>query len=287
MATIQTHDGTTLHIEESYGGERPVILIHGWPLSGRSWENQVGALVEAGYRVITYDRRGFGRSEASEAGYDYNTLAADLDAIITGLELHDVTLVGFSMGGGEIARYVANYGQDRLTSVVFVSAVTPFMLQTDDNPHGPVTRAAANQMRSAFETDREKFLDNFTKTFFSANGEVQVSEEERGKTVELARESNQNAALGCMDAFTTTDFREDLATIGCPTLIVHGDADEIVPLEGSASRSHEAIASSGLTVIPGAPHGVIQSHPSKVNDALLAFLGTTGQEHAAGAAGGA
>lgn len=287
MATIQTHDGTTLHVEESYGGEHPVILIHGWPLSGRSWENQVGALSDAGYRVITYDRRGFGRSEAPESGYDYDTLAADLDSIIIGLDLEKVTLVGFSMGGGEVARYVANHGQARLASVVFASAITPFMLKTDDNPDGPLTQEAADEMRSNLESDRDAFFESFTRDFFTANGELKVTDEERSKAIGLAKESGPNAAVECMKAFATTDFREDLTKISVPTLVLHGDSDSIVPLEGSGSRTHEAIPSSGITVIQGAPHGVLTSHPNEVNDALLAFLGTTGGEHAAGAAGGA
>lgn len=272
MGEITTRDGITLHVEESYGGGRPVVLIHGWPLSGQSWEGQVGALVDEGYRVITYDRRGFGRSDKPANGFDYDALAADLDEIVTSLDLREVTLVGFSMGGGEVARYIANHGEDRLDSIVLASAVTPYMLQTEDNPFGPLTPEEATQMKTDLETDRDSFFDEFTRTFYSVAGELKVTEAERQKSIEWARQSDPQAALACMDSFGGTDFRDDLDKITVPALVIHGDSDDIVPVSGSAERTQEQVPSSSLQVISGAPHGLPASHTGEFNDALLGFL---------------
>lgn len=272
MGEITTRDGTALHVEESYGGGRPVVLIHGWPLSGQSWEGQVGALVDEGYRVITYDRRGFGRSDKPPTGFDYDTLAADLDDIATALDLRDLTLVGFSMGGGEVARYIANHGEDRLDSIVLASAVTPYMLQTEDNPFGPLTPEEATQMKTDLETDREAFFDEFTRAFYSVADELKVTEAERQKSIEWARQSDPQAALACMESFGGTDFRGDLDEITVPALVIHGDSDDIVPVSGSAERTQEQVRSSSLQVISGAPHGLLASHTAEFNQALLGFL---------------
>lgn len=263
-----------LHVEDSAGSGRPVILIHGWPLSGAAWEKQVPALRDGGFRVITYDRRGFGRSDKPAAGYDYDTLAADLAGLIEERNLRDVTLVGFSMGGGEVARYVGNHGQDRLRSVVFAAAVPPYLLKTKDNPDGPLTQQKAEAMEADLRADRDAFFDGFTRDFFTANGALKVSEEERLKAVALCRQCDQTAALGCMEAFGTTDFRDDLKTVTVPTLVLHGDADGIVPLEGSGQRTHEAIPGSILEVVENAPHGLNVSHAAEFNAALLGFLRT-------------
>lgn len=271
-ADTATADTVRLHVEDSGGDGRPVILIHGWPLSGAAWEKQVPALTEAGYRVITYDRRGFGQSEKPESGYRYDTLAADLARLIEDRGLRDVTLVGFSMGGGEVARYVANHGEGRLHSIVFAAAVPPFLMKTDDNPDGPLTGDAAKQMEDGLRADRETFFDGFTRMFFSANGVLEVSEEDRQKAIALAKQSSQTAALGCMEAFGTTDFRADLARVTVPTLVIHGDADAIVPLESSGALTHERVPGSELVVIAGGPHGLNVSHPDAFNAALLAFL---------------
>lgn len=265
-------DRVKLNIYDSGKPGRPVILIHGWPLSHAAWEKQVTQLAEGGLRVIAYDRRGFGHSEKPEAGYDYDTLAGDLNNLITGLDLRDVSLVGFSMGGGEVARYIGRFGEELLHSVVFASAVPPYMMRTDDNPDGPLTREAAAEMRQALESDREAFFEQFTKDFFSVDGDLKVSEEDRQKALTLCHQSSQAAALGCMEAFGTTDFRDDLKKVTVPTLVLHGDADEIVPLDGSGQRTHDAIPSSVLDVIPGAPHGCNVSHPDAFNRALLRFL---------------
>ena len=261
-----------VHIEDTGGDGRPVILIHGWPLSGTSWKEQVPALQSAGYRVITYDRRGFGRSDKPGSGYDYDTLAADLKGLIDELELRDVSLVGFSMGGGEVARYISNYGEDVLHSVVFASAVPPMLLKTEDNPDGPLTQEAADGMKQALKNDREAFFDHFTKDFFSADGVLTVSESERQDAITLSKQADLQAAIGCMESFASTDFRDDLTKITVPTLVIHGDSDATVPFEGSGERTHMAIEQSELHIVKGGPHGVNVSHSSEFNQVLLDFL---------------
>ena len=271
MAT-DTHARVRLHVEDSGGDGRPVVLIHGWPLSGASWEAQIGPLREAGYRVIAYDRRGFGRSEKPEDGFDYDTLAADLADLLDTHDLHDVSLVGFSMGGGEVARYVGNHGEGRLQSVVFAAAVPPYLMKTDDNPDGPLTPENAKEMEAGLTADREAFFDQFTRGFFSAKGTLKVSEAQRQQAIALCLQSDQKAALGCMQAFATTDFRRDLEKVGVPTLVLHGDSDATVPFEGSGKRTHAAIAGSALVVLEDAPHGCNASHADAFNQALLEFL---------------
>lgn len=261
-----------LHVEDTGGAGRPVVLIHGWPLSAESWKAQVPVLKDAGYRVVAYDRRGFGRSDKPADGYEYDTLADDLAGVIDDLKLQEVTLVGFSMGGGEVARYIARHGEQRLHSVVFASAVPPYLLQTPDNPDGPLTQAKADEMRQGLENDRAVFFDGFTTDFFSANGALKVSEKQRQEAIALCEQSDQTAALGCMKAFATTDFREDLKKVRVPTLVLHGDSDGTVPYEGSGKRTHAAIAGSEVVVLKDAPHGCNASHAEQFNAALLAFL---------------
>jgi non-heme chloroperoxidase len=263
--------GHGLRVRDTGGDGRPVVLIHGWPLSADSWSEQIPALQDAGYRVVAYDRRGFGKSDPGD-GYDYDKLSDDLANVVSDLDLSDVTLVGFSMGGGEVARYVSRHGQDALHSVVFAAAIPPFMLKTDDNPDGPLTEEAAAGMRSGLEDDRDSFFDGFTTQFFSAGDELKVSEEQRQEAVALCKLSDQQAALGCMEAFGTTDFRDDLTKLTVPTLVIHGDSDGIVPLEGSGSLTHQAVEGSTLVVLEGAPHGCNVSHAEEFNAALLEFL---------------
>lgn len=263
---------TRLHIDDTGGAGRPVVLIHGWPLSAEAWKAQVGPLRDAGYRVVAYDRRGFGRSDKPDSGYDYDTLAADLAGVLDDLDLRDVTLVGFSMGGGEVARYIADHGESRLRSVVFAAAVPPYLMKRDDNPDGPLTQDAAKEMEDGLKQDRDTFFDGFTRDFFSADGTLKVSEQERQDAIALCKQSDQTAALGCMKAFATTDFREDLKRVTVPTLVLHGDSDATVPFEGSGKRTHAAIAGSELVVIEDAPHGLNASHAEAFNRALLAFL---------------
>jgi len=264
----------SVHVEDTGGEGRPVVLVHGWPLSGASWKEQVPALVDAGYRVITYDRRGFGESDKPLTGYDYDTFTDDLSGLLEALDVRDATLVGFSMGGGEVARYVAKYGEDRLRSVVFASAIPPKLMKTPDNPDGPLEAEQAAQMTADLTKDEDAFYDGFMTQFFSANGDgnVLISEEQRLEVLTLCHQASKVAALGAMQAFGTTDFRDDLPLVTVPTLVIHGDSDGIVPFEGSGKRTHEAIPQSHLHVIAGGPHGVNVSHADEFNDELLKFL---------------
>lgn len=274
MAATSTR--VRLHVEDTGGAGRPVILIHGWPLSAEAWKDQVGPLQQAGYRVIAYDRRGFGRSEKPADGYEYDTLADDLAGIIEDKQLREAVLVGFSMGGGEVARYVARHGTGKLAGVVFASAVPPYMLKTDDNPEGPLSKEQAQEMEQGLKASRETFFDDFTRGFFSAHGTLKVSEAQRQEAIALCLQSDQTAALGCMQAFGTTDFREDLKKVDVPTLVLHGDADATVPYEGSGQRTHRAIAGSDVVLLRDAPHGCNTSHAEEFNQALLGFLAKLG-----------
>lgn len=267
------HD-VKIHVEDSGGDGRPVVLIHGWPLSGASWSDQVPALSEAGYRVITYDRRGFGDSDKPHGGYEYDTLADDLASLLEALDLRDVTLVGFSMGGGEVARYVARHGEGRLHSVVFAAAVPPYLLQTDDNPDGPLTEDAAKEMEEGAKETATPSSTSSRRSSSRRTASLKVTEEQRQQAIALCRQSDQRALLGCMEAFGTTDFRDDLTSITAPALVVHGDSDVTVPFEGSGRRTHEALAQSDLVVIQDGPHGINTSHADEFNRALLDFLQT-------------
>lgn len=272
MSPTSSSERVRLHVEDSGGNGRPVVLIHGWPLSAASWEAQVGPLREAGYRVIAYDRRGFGRSDKPEDGFDYDTLTRDLANLIEERDLRDVTLVGFSMGGGEVARYVTNHGQERLRSLVFAAAVPPCLMKSDDNPDGPLTPEKAKEKESGLKADREQYFDQFTRTFFSAKDELKVTEAQRQQALAVCRQSGEAAALGCMKAFATADFRGDLANIRVPTLVIHGDSDATVPFEGSGKRTHAAVPGSELALLRDAPHGCNLSHADEFNAALLKFL---------------
>jgi non-heme chloroperoxidase len=260
-----------LHVTDSGGDGRPVVLLHGWPLSQESWKEQKPALREAGYRVVAYDRRGFGASDPGD-GYDYDRLTDDLANVLDDLDLTDVTLVGFSMGGGEVARYVTKYGEDRLHSVVFAAAVPPYLPQRDDNPDGPLDDETAQHFEDGMSSDRDAFFDEFATMFYTAGDDLTVDEATRKEAVAQARRSDVEAAEGCMEAFSTTDFRDDLARITVPTLVLHGDSDGIVPFEGSGRRTHEAVDGSELVLIEDAPHGCNVSHAEEFNRALLAFL---------------
>ncbi len=276
MTEVTAHHGlfrnTALHVDDTGGPGRPVVLIHGWPLSGESWSGQVPVLERAGYRVVTYDRRGFGRSDKPGRGYDYDTLADDLHTLLVELALHDVTLVGFSMGGGEVARYFPHFGPERLRSVVFASSVTPFLLRTDDNPDGPLTSDEAASMAASLTEDRSSFYNGFVRAFFSVRGDLVVTEQQRHEALRLCQQADTKAALACMEAFATTDFREDLAAVDVPALVLHGDSDETVPFDGSGERTHKMLPGSRLEVLPDAPHGCNVSHAEDWNARLLEFL---------------
>jgi len=276
MTEVTAHSGllskVKVHVEDPGGLGRPVVLIHGWPLSGASWSAQIEPLQAAGLRPIAYDRRGFGRSDKPARGYEYDTLADDLAAVIDELDLHDVSLVGFSMGGGEVARYISRHGQDRLRSVVFASAVPPYLAQTGDNPDGPLDQATADGMEAGLKADRDSFFPEFVNNFFSVDGKLLATSAQVQDAVVMSQQSDQKAALGCMEAFATTDFRTDLTKITVPTLVIHGDGDAVVPFAGSGKRTHAAIAGSKLAVLQGAPHGCNVTHAEQFNRALVDFL---------------
>ena len=263
-----------LHVEDTGGSGRPVILIHGWPLSAASWKPQVPALVAAGFRVITYDRRGFGRSDKPIAGYGYGTLADDLSGLLDILDLRDVTLVGFSMGGGEVVRYIGDHGEERVHSIVLASAVTPMMMKLPNNPDGPLEPAKAAKMTFDLTADADKFYDDFTRQFFSPNadGHVIVSETERLDALGQCKQASKAAALEAMQSFGVTDFRKDLEKVSVPALIIHGTADGIVPFDGSGARTHGAIPQSQLHLVEGGPHGINVSHTEEFNTVLIDFL---------------
>ncbi|QNN81793.1 alpha/beta hydrolase [Brachybacterium sp. Z12] len=263
-----------VHVDDHGGSGRPVVLIHGWPLSGESWIEQIGALREAGYRVLTYDRRGFGRSDKPKSGYDYDTLADDLAGVLDQLDLTDVTLVGFSMGGGEVARYIARHGEARLRSVVFAAAITPMMMNAPGNPDGPLEKSKAAAMTAQLTADQDAFYDQFIRQFFSPNaeGDLLVTETQRHDAIRQCQQADKLAALEAMQSFGITDFRDDLSRIDVPTLVLHGSADGIVPFEGSGDRTHREVSHSELTIVDGAPHGLNVSHAQDFNRALIEFL---------------
>lgn len=261
-----------LHVDDTGGDGRPVVLIHGWPLTGESWSQQVEALRSAGYRVITYDRRGFGRSDTPLVGYTYEVLSDDLSALMEELDLRDATLVGFSMGGGEVASYCARKGVARLRSVVFASSVTPFLLSRKDNPDGPLSKTQAVQMAASLTKDQDAFYEQMMHDVFSVDGDLKISEEQLNEALEMCHQASKAAALACLTAFGGTDLREDVAKVTVPVLVIHGDADGVVPFEGSGKRTHEALPDSRLHVIAGGPHGINLSHADEFNDTLLAFL---------------
>jgi pimeloyl-ACP methyl ester carboxylesterase len=277
MSEITAHHGrfrdTRLHVDDHGGSGRPVLLIHGWPLSGESWKGQVPALTDAGYRVVTYDRRGFGRSDKPMTGYTYDTLAGDLHTLISELGLEDVTLVGFSMGGGEVARHASRYGNEHVRSVVFASAVTPYLLRSDDNPEGPLEPSLGARMTAQLTADQEAFYDGFVTDFYSVGDELMVTEEERQEAIALCHQAKKHAALACMAAFASTDFRDDLPRVTVPALVIHGDGDKTVPFEGSGARTHAALPRSELVLLEGAPHGCTVSHREEWNAAVIDFLG--------------
>lgn len=258
---------------EDHGTGMPVVLIHGWPLSGASWEKQVRTLLEAGYRVITYDRRGFGNSSKPASGYEYDTLAEDLRKLMIKLDLHDTTLVGFSMGGGEVARYFGKYGNDRVSKAVFMSAIPPFLLKGPGNPAG-VDGSIFEDIKKALTADRPAFLSKFFSNFYNVDileGKL-VSDEVVRLSWNIAVGASAKGTLDCVSAWLE-DFRGDLKRIDVPTLVIHGDADRILPFAATGKRTHEAVGGSRLVVVEDGPHGLNWTHADKVNSALLTFIG--------------
>ena len=258
---------------EDHGTGKPVVLIHGYPLSGASWEKQVPALLSAGYRVITYDRRGFGRSSQPTDGYNYDTFASDLRQLVTRLDLEDFTLVGFSMGGGEIARYFGKYGSAGVSKAVIIGGVPPYMLKTDDNPDG-VDASVFEGIKKAVAADRYAFFAEFFKNFYNTDLFLgkRVSEQVVQASWNLAAGASATASLACVPTWLE-DFRDDLARVDVPTLVIHGDDDRIVPLAAAGKRMAELIKGARLVVIEGGPHCITWTHAEEVNAELLAFLG--------------
>lgn len=267
---------------EDHGQGSPVVLIHGWPLSGQSWEKQVAALLEAGYRVITYDRRGFGKSDKPVFGYDYDTLAEDLHKLTSYLELEGASLVGFSMGGGEVARYVGNYGSKSLSSVAFISAVTPFLLKTSDNLHG-VDKTVFDEIKTGLTDDRPAFLGKFLSNFYDVDvfrGD-RVSYEVIYFSWAVAVNASPKGTLDCVDSWLT-DFRDDLSRVDVPALVIHGTADRIIPFSSSGKLIPEVVKGCRLVMVDDAPHGLIWTHADQANRELLDFLAAAQKASATG-----
>jgi non-heme chloroperoxidase len=257
---------------EDHGAGKPVVLIHGWPLSGASWEKQAAALLAAGFRVITYDRRGFGKSSQPAIGYEYDTFAEDLHKLVTTLDLRDFALVGFSMGGGEVARYIGKHGTDRVSKAVFISSVPPYLLKAPDNQTG-VEMGVFDGIKKAIAADRPAFMTQFLNNFYNVDqlGGKLISDEVVRLSWNVAMGASAKGTLDCVTAWYT-DFRKDLPKVDVPALVIHGDADRIVPIDASGRRTHEQVKGSKLVVLQGAPHGLIWTHADKVNAELLSFL---------------
>lgn len=257
---------------EDMGSGSPVILIHGWPLSHEMWEYQCAFLVNNGYRVISYDRRGFGKSGHTGDAYDYDTLASDLNDLITELNPSSVALVGFSMGGGEVVRYLSKYGSEKISKIALVSSIIPYMLKTDDNPDG-VPQEKFNEFETNLKQDRPAFLETFGKQFYGVNlVSHPVSSAFLQWTQTLALIASPKATLEAMRAFAYTDFRSELASITVPTLIIHGDSDKTVPIETSAYAAAKGIPNAKLIVYEGAPHGLFATEMETLNQDLLTFI---------------
>ena len=271
----RTDANSGIEVELHYadmGQGKPVVLIHGWPSSMEMWEYQINDLVEGGYRVIKYDRRGFGKSSKPWNGYDYDSLTEDLKAIIDQLDLKDATLVGFSMGGGEAVRYLSRYGNERVSKLVLVNAVTPYLLKTQDNPDG-VEQSVFSDIMEKIKEDRIGFLDSFGKNFYGVSLiNHPLSTPLLDYYTMLASHASQRSTLECVKSFSETDFRSDLAKITVPTLIIHGDADKIVPIDASSNITAKLISKNKFVVYDGAPHGLFYTERLRLNRDLVNFL---------------
>jgi non-heme chloroperoxidase len=272
MNYVTTIDKTKLYVKD-WGTGQPVILIHGWPLSADSWDDQAIALADAGYRAIAYDRRGFGRSSQPWSGYDYNTLADDLAAVMEQTGVQDAVLVGFSMGGGEVARYMSRHAGKNVRRAVLISSVVPFMLKTEDNPDG-TDQSVFEGMANSMKEDRAKFFGNFFKDFYGVSLlNSAVSEEQVRASCNTAMQASLKATLACAAAFATTDFRRDLAAVTVPTLIIHGADDQTVPIDAAGRAAAKGIKDATLIEYESAPHGLLATHKSRITSDLLDFIG--------------
>jgi non-heme chloroperoxidase len=259
---------------EDHGSGKPVVLIHGYPLSGAAWEKQTAALLAAGHRVITYDRRGFGKSSQPTSGYNYDTFAEDLHKLVTQLELRDFSLAGFSMGGGEVARYIGKYGSKGVSKAVFISSVPPFLLKAPDNPEG-VDGSVFEGIQKAVAADRYAFFTEFFKNFYNADVLLgkRVSEAAIQASWNLAAGASATASYACVPTWHE-DFRQDLARVDVPTLVIHGDADRIVPIGAAGLRTAKLIKGARLVTVKDGPHCVTWTHAEEVNRELVSFLGS-------------
>ncbi|WP_324643162.1 alpha/beta hydrolase [Pseudarthrobacter sp. LT1] len=274
LITVGTENSTDIELYyEDHGSGQPVVLIHGYPLDGSSWEKQTAALLGAGYRVITYDRRGFGKSSKPAEGYDYDTFAADLNTLLTTLDLNDVVLVGFSMGTGEVGRYLGTYGSARVSRAAFLGSLEPYLLKTDDNPDG-VPQEVFDGLLEAVTADRYAFFTEFFKNFYNSDtflGTPRLSQEVMNAGWNLATGSGATASVAAQPTWLT-DFRQDIPRIDVPALIVHGTADNILPIDSTGRLFAKALPSAEYVEIEGAPHGLLWTHAAEVNEALLNFL---------------
>jgi non-heme chloroperoxidase len=271
--TVGSENSTTIDLYyEDHGAGQPVVLIHGYPLDGHSWERQSAALLDAGYRVITYDRRGFGQSSQPTTGYDYDTFAADLKVVLDTLDLRDVVLVGFSMGTGEIGRYLGTYGSARVAKAAFLSALEPFVLKTDDNPTG-VPQEVFDGIEAAVKADRYAYFTDFYKGFYNTADTLgsRLSEEALRNSWNVAAGASWFASSAVVPSWLT-DFRADIPKIDVPALILHGTADQILPIDATARQFHKALPQADYVEIDNAPHGLLWTHAAEVNRALLDFL---------------
>ena len=272
--TVGRENSTNIDLYyEDHGSGQPVVLIHGYPLSGASWEKQVPPLLAAGHRVITYDRRGFGKSSQPTSGYNYDTFAEDLNKLLQRLELRDVVLVGFSMGGGEVARYLGKYGSRVVSKAVIIGGVPPFLLKTPDNPEG-VDGSVFEGIKQAVSADRYAFFTEFFKNFYNTDQLLgkRISQGAIQASWNLAAEASATASLACVPTWHE-DFRQDVARIDVPTLVIHGDSDRIVPIAAAGNRTAKLIKGARLVVIKDGPHCVTWTHAQEVNTELLNFLG--------------
>lgn len=268
---IETAPNVKLYVKD-YGQGKPVILIHGWPLSNEMWEYQINTLVENNFRVIAYDRRGFGKSSQPWDGYDYDTLADDLKAIIEQLDLKEAALVGFSMGGGEVVRYFSRHGGKGVSKAVLIASITPFQLQTDSNPNG-VPQEKYDGMATLIKQDRLSFLDNFGKTFFGVSFiSKPISTPLLDYYRMLCSFASPRATLECAKSFSATDFRSEMVSVNVPTLIIHGDEDKTVPIEITSEVAAKLIPDNKFIVYEGAPHGLFYIEKDKLNKDLIEFL---------------
>lgn len=271
--TVGTENSTNIDLYyEDHGTGQPIVLIHGYPLDGHSWEKQSAALLDAGYRVITYDRRGFGRSSQPTTGYDYDTFAADLQAVIDTLDLRDVVLVGFSMGTGEVGRYLGTYGSERVAKAAFLASLEPFLLQTDDNPTG-VPAEVFQGIEQAAKGDRFAWYDQFYSDFYNLDENLgtRIGEAAVKGSWTVAAGASWYAAYAVVQSWLT-DFRADIEKIDVPTLILHGTADRILPIDATAREFTKRLPSADYVEIEGAPHGLLWTHADQVTEALLTFL---------------